>query len=63
MVLIKDIDLFVRSWPLGRIIKTYPGTDGNARAATIKNEKGIYTRSKTKIVTATGRKKITVPGP
>ncbi len=66
LVLLKDMDLFVRSWPLGRIVKVYPGADGYVRAATIKTEKGTYTRSVTKIVLLLPEEELTsspAPGP
>jgi len=66
IVLLKDTDLFVRSWPLGKIIKVYPGTDGYVRTATIKTEKGIYTRSITKLVLLLKEEELTsssAPGP
>ena len=41
VVLLKDEEMFARSWPKGLIIKTYPGTDGKVRVVDVKTEKGI----------------------
>ena len=35
MVIVKDSDLFQRSWPKGRVIKTLPGSDGLVRAVDV----------------------------
>ena len=45
IVLIKDSDLFVQSWPLARVIQTHPGDDGLVRVVTVKTEKGTYRRA------------------
>ena len=50
IVLIKDSDLFVRSWPLARVIQTHPGDDGLVRVVTVKTEKGTYRRAIHKLV-------------
>ena len=50
IVLIKDTDLFVRSWPLARVIQTHPGDDGLVRVVTVKTEKGTYRRAIHKLV-------------
>ncbi|XP_051168417.1 uncharacterized protein LOC127286146 [Leptopilina boulardi] len=45
LVLILDSSLLKRgSWPLGRIIKVFPGSDGLVRSASIRTASGIYTR-------------------
>ncbi|GFW39155.1 integrase catalytic domain-containing protein [Trichonephila clavipes] len=45
MVLIKDDNLPVNKWSLGRITKLVPGTDGKVRAVEIKTNKGNIKRS------------------
>ena len=36
-------------WPLGLVIKTYPGTDGRVRSVQIKTQTGVYDRPVVKI--------------
>ena len=50
IVLIKDSDLFVRSWPLARVTQTHPGDDGLVRVVTVKTEKETYRRAIHKLV-------------
>ena len=50
VVLIKDQDLFVRTWPLALVTDIHPGTDGRVRAVTLKTSKGYYTRLSVKVV-------------
>jgi hypothetical protein len=38
------------SWPLGRIIATYPGKDGQVRVVDVKTAKGTYRRPVVKII-------------
>ncbi|GFT32280.1 integrase catalytic domain-containing protein [Trichonephila clavipes] len=45
MVLIKDDNLPVNKWSLGRITKLVPGTDGKVRVVEIKTNKGNVKRS------------------
>ncbi|GFX63165.1 integrase catalytic domain-containing protein [Trichonephila clavipes] len=40
MVLIKDDNLPINKWHLGRITKLFPGTDGKVRVVEIKTNKG-----------------------
>ncbi|GFU74062.1 uncharacterized protein TNCV_1641861 [Trichonephila clavipes] len=49
MVLIKDDNLPVNKWSLGRITKLVPGTDGKVRVVEIKTNKGNIKRSIGKI--------------
>ena len=42
IVLLKDTELFVRSWPLARVIEVHPGKDGQVRVATLRTEKGDF---------------------
>ena len=50
VVLIKDQDLFVRTWPLALVTDIHPGADGRVRAVTLKTSKGYYTRLSVKVV-------------
>ena len=50
IVLVKDSDLFIHSWPLARVIQTHPGDDGLVRVATVWTQKGIYRRAIHKLV-------------
>ena len=44
MVLVREDNLPRMSWPLGVIVKTFPGKDGIIRAVSVKTSKGIFTR-------------------
>ncbi|KAF0714926.1 Integrase catalytic domain-containing protein [Aphis craccivora] len=44
MVIIKTNDASPLSWPLGRIIELYPGTDNVVRVAKAMTEQGEFTR-------------------
>ena len=57
MVLIKDQELFVRSWPLAIITKLHTGPDGHVRAVTLRTQKGVYTRPIIKLVLLIPREK------
>ncbi len=48
VVLIED-GMVPTQWPLARILKTYPGTDGVIRVVDIKTSKGLYRRPVHKI--------------
>ncbi len=50
IVLIKDSDLFIRSWPLGKVTQTHLGANGLVRVATVKTQKGVYRRAIHKLV-------------
>ena len=50
IVLLKDSELFTRSWPLARVIEVHAGTDGLVRVVTLRTEKGIYRRTVTRLV-------------
>ena len=50
IVLIKDSDLFIHSWPSARIIQTHRGDDGLVRVATVRTQKGVYRRAIHKLV-------------
>ncbi|GBO34178.1 hypothetical protein AVEN_160610-1 [Araneus ventricosus] len=45
MVLIKEDNVPVSNWPLGRIVKLYPGKDNIIRVVDIKTKTGIFKRS------------------
>jgi hypothetical protein len=38
------------SWPLGRVVATYPGKDGAVRVVDIKTSKGVYRRPVVKLI-------------
>ena len=42
IVLLKDNELFQRSWPMGIITKAYPGSDGLVRAVDVRIKNKIY---------------------
>ena len=42
IVLLKDTDLFIQTWPLGRVVEVHPGKDGLVCVVTIKTTRGIY---------------------
>ena len=44
MVIIKDENLPIMKWPIGRVLKTYKGEDGLVRVAEVKTANGIYKR-------------------
>jgi hypothetical protein len=50
VVLLADDDGPRNSWPLGRIIATYPGKDGQVRVVDVKTTKGTYRRPVVKII-------------
>jgi len=50
VVLIKDQNLFVRTWSLALVTNIHPGADGRVRAVTLKTFKGYYTRPSVKMV-------------
>ncbi len=50
IVLVKDTDLFICSWPLARVIQTHPGDDGLVRVATVRTQKETYRRAIHKLV-------------
>ena len=37
IVLVKDADIFVHSWPLARVIQTHPGDDRLVRVVTVRH--------------------------
>ena len=49
-IVLKDTDLFMRSWPLGRVIEVHPGEDGLTCVATVKTARGIFRRAIHKLV-------------
>jgi len=50
IVLVKDINLFHRTWPLGRITKILPGSNRHTTAVEVKTLTGVYSRPVTKLV-------------
>lgn len=50
LVVIKDERLSPNEWRLGRVIKTFPGSDQNIRVLDIRTANGIISRPITKVV-------------
>ena len=50
VVLLKDDELFMRSWPLARVTDVHPGPDGLVRVATVRTSKGSFRRAVTRLV-------------
>ena len=50
VVLLKDPELFLCSWPLAVVEQVHPGPDGLVRVATLRTSKGSYKRAVTRIV-------------
>ncbi len=44
VVLLKDTELFIRTWPLAVVEEVYPGQDGLVRAVSVRTSKGTYKR-------------------
>ncbi|XP_037821723.1 uncharacterized protein LOC119610536 [Lucilia sericata] len=53
LVVIKNEQMSPTSWKLGRVVKTYPGSDEHVRVADIRTENGIIKRPITKLVVLT----------
>lgn len=49
MVLIREENLPINKWLLGRIVKTYPGKDNIVRVVDIKTKSGILKRAISKL--------------
>ncbi|KAL7724989.1 hypothetical protein ACLKA6_013632 [Drosophila palustris] len=49
LVLIKEDNIPVLSWPMGRIVKTYPGQDNHVRVVDVKTASGIFKRPITRL--------------
>ena len=49
-VLVKDQTTFTNTWPLGRIVQTYPGVDGRVRVMTVKTLTGEFKGPVSKLV-------------
>ena len=51
IVLIKEDTLVSNShWPMGKVVKIYPGKDGHVRVVAVKTKTGTYKRPTAKIV-------------
>ncbi|XP_065370843.1 uncharacterized protein LOC135962859 [Calliphora vicina] len=50
LVVIRNEQLSPTSWKLGRVVKTYPGSDSHVRVADIRTENGVVKRPITKLV-------------
>lgn len=44
MVLLKDVELFQRQWPLARVESVYPGKDGHTRVVDVRANGQTYRR-------------------
>ena len=49
IVVLQDNNLVPTKWPLGCIVKTYPGRDSLVRVVDVKTSQGVYKRPTTKI--------------
>ncbi|XP_062535152.1 uncharacterized protein LOC134204341 [Armigeres subalbatus] len=49
MVLLKEENVPPLRWPLGRVVKVFPGTDGNIRVVTVRTQNGCFDRGITKV--------------
>ena len=49
LILLKSDDVPRSHWPLGRILKTFPGSDGRVRMAEVKTPNGTLMRPVAKI--------------
>ena len=50
LVFLKDADTFQRTWPMGRIVTIYPGSDGKVRAVDLTFNNKVYRRSILKLL-------------
>lgn len=50
MIVMKTINFSPLSWPLGRVIEVYPGTDQIVRVAKIIINQGVFSRPVVKLV-------------
>ena len=50
VVLVKDQELFTRTWPVAIISHCHPGRDGKTRVVTVRTNRGVYVRPITKLV-------------
>ncbi|KAH8232106.1 hypothetical protein KR032_003514, partial [Drosophila birchii] len=49
LVLVKEDNVPVMSWPMGRIVKTYPGKDNQVRVVDVKTASGRFKRPVTRL--------------
>lgn len=54
VVLVKDVDSFGRNWPLGRVVKTYPSSDGYVRVVDVLMQGKVMRRPIAKLVKLLG---------
>ncbi len=50
VVLLRDETLVPSRWPIARVLKTHPGSDGLVRVVELKTSTGTYTRPANKVV-------------
>ena len=61
IVLLKDSDTFQRSWPMGRVLRVYTGSDGLVRAVDVKIKGKAFRRPIHKLVRLLGEDDTTSP--
>ena len=61
IVLMKDVDLFQRTWPMGRVTAVYEGSDGLVRVVDVTNGKNTYRRPIHKLVKLLGHESNSSP--
>lgn len=49
LVLLKEDNLAVCNWPLGRLVEVFPGKDGKIRVVDVKTQHGVFKRPISKI--------------
>ena len=57
----KDVDLFQRTWPMGRVTAVYEGSNGLVRAVDVTNGKNTYSRPIHKLVKLLGHESNSSP--
>ena len=55
IIILKDIDLFQRSWPMGRIVEVYRGSDGLVKSVDVVIKGKIFRQPITKLVRLLGK--------
>ena len=50
VVLVKDQELFTRTWPMAIVALCHPGQEGKTRVVTVRTNRGVYVRPVTKLV-------------
>lgn len=50
LVFLFNANIFPLSWPMGRVVKVFPGLDGTVRVVQVKTSSGMFTRPVNKLV-------------